>query len=144
MEEKKALSAEEQTQRMTSLTISSAIFPPKSNLPKPSLSSSFNGLRIAHLRHTRRPRLSSGRASSSMSVVTMAKREEELKDIRAKSTEELNEEILDLKGELFMLRLQRSARNEFKSSEFRLMRKRVHLSLTLLLFFVNLLFFFAF
>lgn len=55
----------------------------------------------------------------------MAKKEEELKEIRAKSTEELNEEIVDLKGELFMLRLQRSARNEFKSSEFRRMRKRV-------------------
>lgn len=55
----------------------------------------------------------------------MAKREEELKEIRAKTTEEINEEIVDLKGELFMLRLQKSARNEFKSSEFRRMRKRV-------------------
>lgn len=55
----------------------------------------------------------------------MAKKEEELKEIRTKSTEDLNEEIVDLKGELFMLRLQRSARNEFKSSEFRRMRKRV-------------------
>ncbi|CAA0838148.1 50S ribosomal protein L29- chloroplastic [Striga hermonthica] len=116
--------------RMTSLTISSTIFPPKSNLPKPSLSSSFNGLRISHFLPTRRPSLSSGRASSSVSVVMMAKRGEELKDIRAKSTEELNEEIVDLKGELFMLRLQRSARNEFKSSEFRLMRKRIARMLT--------------
>lgn len=55
----------------------------------------------------------------------MAKKEEELKEIRAKSTDEINDEIVDLKGELFMLRLQRSARNEFKSSEFRRMRKRV-------------------
>lgn len=55
----------------------------------------------------------------------MAKREEELKDIRAKTTEEINEEVVDLKGELLMLRLQKSARNEFKSSEFRRMRKRV-------------------
>ncbi|KAK6125785.1 hypothetical protein DH2020_040471 [Rehmannia glutinosa] len=60
----------------------------------------------------------------------MAKREEELKEIRTKSTEELNEEIVDLKGELFMLRLQRSARNEFKSSEFRRMRKRIARMLT--------------
>lgn len=37
--------------------------------------------------------------------------------------------LIDLKGELFMLRLQRSARNEFKSSDFRRMRKRVILFL---------------
>ena len=55
----------------------------------------------------------------------MAKREDELKDIRSKTTEEINEEVIDLKGELLMLRLQKSARNEFKSSEFRRMRKRV-------------------
>ncbi|KAI3499856.1 hypothetical protein L2E82_18156 [Cichorium intybus] len=84
--------------------------------------SSFNGIRIAHVlpsptvRATTTPR---------QSVVMMAKREEELKEIRAKTTEEINNEIVDLKGELFMLRLQRSARNEFKSSEFRRMRKRV-------------------
>ncbi|KAJ0798471.1 putative ribosomal protein L29/L35 [Helianthus annuus] len=54
------------------------------------------------------------RASTTrQSVVMMAKREEELKEIRAKTTEEINDEIVDLKGELFMLRLQRSARNEF-------------------------------
>ena len=64
-------------------------------------------------------------SSSNSRVVMMAKRQEELKEVRAKTTEELNEEIVDLKGELFMLRLQRSARNEFKSSEFRRMRKRV-------------------
>lgn len=58
-------------------------------------------------------------------VVRMAKREEELKDIRAMTTEEINEEVVDLKGELLMLRLQRSARNECKSSEFGRMRKRV-------------------
>ncbi|KAJ0082791.1 hypothetical protein Patl1_12398 [Pistacia atlantica] len=57
-------------------------------------------------------------------LVLMAKKEEELKEIRAKTSEEINEEVVDLKGELFMLRLQKSARNEFKSSEFRRMRKR--------------------
>ncbi|KAM7505252.1 hypothetical protein LguiB_004156 [Lonicera macranthoides] len=56
----------------------------------------------------------------------MAKRkEEELKQIRLKTTEQINEEIIDLKGELFMLHFQRSARNEFKSNEFRLMCKTV-------------------
>ncbi|CAN6444875.1 unnamed protein product [Victoria cruziana] len=68
--------------------------------------------------------------SSRRNVVMMAKREEELKEIRAMTTEQINDEVIDLKGELFMLRLQRSARNEFKSSEFGRMRKRVARMLT--------------
>ncbi|KAH7557397.1 hypothetical protein JRO89_XS11G0143500 [Xanthoceras sorbifolium] len=55
----------------------------------------------------------------------MAKRDQELEEIRAKTIEEINEEAVDLKGELFMLHLQISVRNEFKSSEFRRMCKRV-------------------
>ncbi|PIN11878.1 60S ribosomal protein L35 [Handroanthus impetiginosus] len=117
---------------MTSLSISSITFSSKLSLIKPSSSSAFHGVRIAHVCPTARPSFSSlrGSYSSSSSVVMMAKREEELKEIRAKSTEELNEEIVDLKGELFMLRLQRSARNEFKSSEFRRMRKTIARMLT--------------
>ncbi|KAK4430568.1 50S ribosomal protein L29, chloroplastic [Sesamum alatum] len=116
---------------MASLSISSLTFPSNSNLTKPSSSSSsaFHGVRIAHLCPSFRPSVSSVRASHPP-VVMMAKKDEELKEIRAKSTEELNEEIVDLKGELFMLRLQRSARNEFKSSEFRRMRKRIARMLT--------------
>lgn len=70
-------------------------------------------------------------------VVMAAKRLEELNEIRTKSDEELNEEILQLKGELFMLRLQRSAREDFKPSEFGRMRKRV----ILILLNLNFLFF---
>lgn len=96
--------------------------------PFPFPKSSFSGLRISHVCTVASPSL-----SLSKTVVMMAKREEELKEIRAKTTEEINEEIVDLKGELFMLRLQKSARNEFKSSEFRRMRKRVpFLELTLM------------
>ncbi|GKB13078.1 50S ribosomal protein L29, chloroplastic [Tanacetum coccineum] len=51
-------------------------------------------------------------------VVMMAKKEEELKEIRAKTTEEITGVTVDLKRELFMLTLQRSSRNEFMSSEF--------------------------
>ncbi|PSS30145.1 50S ribosomal protein [Actinidia chinensis var. chinensis] len=91
-------------------------------IPKPV----FNGVRIAHVCTTRHVSARNPRAL----VVTMAKREEELKEIREKPTEQLNEEIVELKGELFMLRLQRSARNEFKSSEFRRMRKRIARMLT--------------
>ncbi|KAH7550617.1 hypothetical protein JRO89_XS13G0232600 [Xanthoceras sorbifolium] len=61
---------------------------------------------------------------SSSSVVMMVKRDQELEEIRSKTIEEINEEVVDLKGKLFMLRLQISVRNEFKSSEFRRMRKR--------------------
>ncbi|GFP82377.1 50S ribosomal protein l29 chloroplastic, partial [Phtheirospermum japonicum] len=109
-----------------SLSISSVIFPTKSSLSEFSSSSLLHGVRIARLCPRRGPSLRVASYSpSSSSVVMMSKREEELKEIRTKSTEELNEEIVDLKGELFMLRLQRSAKNEFKSSEFCLMRKRV-------------------
>ena len=55
----------------------------------------------------------------------MAKKDEELNEIRAKTNEELNDEVVQLKGELFVLRLQRSAREGFKPSDFGRMRKRV-------------------
>ncbi|KAL3527716.1 hypothetical protein ACH5RR_012372 [Cinchona calisaya] len=97
--------------------------------------SSFHGVRISQMCPTLAPtsstlRTSSAWSSSSTRVVMMAKKQEELNEIRGRTTEELNEEIVDLKGELFMLRLQRSARNEFKSSEFRRMRKRIARMLT--------------
>ncbi|KAI3763277.1 hypothetical protein L1987_53731 [Smallanthus sonchifolius] len=89
-------------------------------IPKTCSSKSyFNGVRISHLLPSP--------ALLCQSVVMMAKREEELKEIRTKTTEEINDEIVDLKGEL---RLQRSARNHFKSSDFRRMRKRVARMLT--------------
>ncbi|THG14495.1 50S ribosomal protein L29, chloroplastic [Camellia sinensis] len=121
---------------MLSLSIaspSSVTLPPKPILSASS-KSTFHGIRISHLcpartalcaRYVRNPS-----SSSSSLVVMMAKREEELKEIRTKTTEAINEEIVDLKGELFMLRLQKSARNEFKSSEFRRMRKRIARMLT--------------
>lgn len=114
---------------MLSLSVASpSNFPISRKPPFPFPKSSFSGLQISHVCQVASPSL-----SLSKTVVMMAKREEELKEIRAKTTEEINEEIVDLKGELFMLRLQKSARNEFKSSEFRRMRKRVpFLKLTLM------------
>ncbi|KAG0476253.1 hypothetical protein HPP92_013094 [Vanilla planifolia] len=67
----------------------------------------------------------SSRTGRARMLIRAAKREEEVNELRSKTTEELNEEVIDLKGELFVLRLQRSARQEFKSSEFRRMRKRI-------------------
>ncbi|KAK1361740.1 50S ribosomal protein L29, chloroplastic [Heracleum sosnowskyi] len=91
-----------------------------------SKSSSFHGIKIAHVCL---PRIQCTRAVQ-ISPVKMSKKDEELKEIRSLSTEEIQEQVVDLKGELFMLRLQRSARNEFKSSDFRRMRKRVARMLT--------------
>lgn len=108
--------------------LSSPILSTRTKLHLPSLNSSFNGLRLRTAAISIRPPPSLSPAKTA--AIKMAKREEELKEIRAKTTEEINEEIVDLKGELLMLRLQRSARNEFKSSEFRRMRKRVARMLT--------------
>ena len=99
-------------------------FPPKSTV---LTKSSFHGLRLPCFNPIS-SLYSRAQLPSSM-VVMAAKRVEELKEIRTKSDEELNEEILQLKGELFMLRLQRSAREDFKPSEFGRMRKRVILIL---------------
>ncbi|XP_004288191.1 PREDICTED: 50S ribosomal protein L29, chloroplastic [Fragaria vesca subsp. vesca] len=110
---------------------STVVLPQKLLSPIPK--SSFTGLRLQHVCPVaiRLPTASFRRSSSpSSSVVMMAKREEEMKEIRTKTTEEINEEVVDLKGELFMLRLQKSARNEFTSSEFRRMRKRIARLLT--------------
>ncbi|KAI3930817.1 hypothetical protein MKX01_037263 [Papaver californicum] len=108
-----------------------AIFNPASLPTKKNLKSSFHGIRIKNVPLPKMPSFSSSSSSSQSSlVVMMAKREEELKEIRAKSTEQINDEIIDIKGELLMLRLQKSAREEFKSSEFRRMRKRVARMLT--------------
>ncbi|XP_010523326.1 PREDICTED: 50S ribosomal protein L29, chloroplastic [Tarenaya hassleriana] len=106
-----------------------AVFP-RGSVSGTSTSSSFHGVRIRHAVPVRVPAATISSRKSSATVVMMAKREEELKAIRAKTTDEINEEVVDLKGELFMLRLQKSARNEFKSSEFRRMRKRVARMLT--------------
>ncbi|KAH0841420.1 hypothetical protein HID58_092251 [Brassica napus] len=95
-----------------------------------STSSSFHGVRIRHEVSARVPAATVSSSSGKTMVVMMSKREAELKDIRGKTTEELNEEVIDLKGELFMLRLQKSARNEFKSSDFRRMKKQVARILT--------------
>ncbi|KAK7399557.1 hypothetical protein VNO78_10742 [Psophocarpus tetragonolobus] len=89
--------------------------------------SSFNGIQL------RRPATCSiplAKRTASVPVVMMSKRVEELKEIRQMTTEQINEEVVDLKGELIMLNLQKSARNEFKSSEFRRMRKRIARMLT--------------
>ncbi|CAH9109082.1 unnamed protein product [Cuscuta europaea] len=104
---------------------SSLTFAPTKSLSNKSF---FHGVRIAHVC----PAPSGGTLHSAFSsyVVRMGKREDELKDIRLKTTDEINEEVVDLKGELLMLRFQKSARNELKSSDFGIMRKRIARMLT--------------
>lgn len=58
-------------------------------------------------------------------VVDMAKREEELVAIRKMSDEDINQTVVDLKGELFLLRTKQATRQEYKSSEFRRIHKNV-------------------
>ncbi|KAK9110697.1 hypothetical protein Sjap_018757 [Stephania japonica] len=103
------------------------IFSPKTLISNPR--STFHGARI-HTSVAPHRILSSRTRSSPCSVVMMAKREQELKEIRAMSKEQINEEVVDLKGELLMLRLQKSAREDFKSSEFGRMRRRIARMLT--------------
>ncbi len=61
-------------------------------------------------------------------VVNMAKRDEELVEIRKMSDEDINQTVVDLKGELFLLRTKQATRQEFKSSEFRRIRKNVRIA----------------
>lgn len=63
--------------------------------------------------------------SARQSLVRAAKREEELKEIRAMSNSDIEQAVVDLKGELFLLRARQATRLEFKASEFGRIRKRV-------------------
>ncbi|KAF2575680.1 hypothetical protein F2Q70_00000633 [Brassica cretica] len=75
-----------------------------------SLSTTSPGTAVTFLR---------GNASSSSVHGVRITHQAELKDIRAKTTEELNDEVIDLKGEFFMLRLQKSASSEYIDGEER-------------------------
>ncbi|KAJ7956809.1 50S ribosomal protein L29, chloroplastic, partial [Quillaja saponaria] len=92
--------------------------------------SSFNGIQLRRICSIQPHFTRTSFRKASSSLVMMAKRDDELKEIRAKTTEEINEEVVDLKGELLMLRLQKSARNESKSSDFSRVRKRIARILT--------------
>ncbi|KAH7284040.1 hypothetical protein KP509_34G037300 [Ceratopteris richardii] len=61
----------------------------------------------------------------------MAKREQELEELRKMSDQELKDGVVELKGELFVLRMKNTARIEVKNSEFQRMRKRIARMLTI-------------
>lgn len=117
-------------------TMSLAAASPLTSIPRaigaPAPRTVFLGLRSSAAQATRFPGLAMSSQPAerrAAAAVAMAKREQELEEIRGMTTEQLEEEVVDLKGELFLLRLKRSARQEFKNSEFGRMRKRVYCSL---------------
>jgi ribosomal protein L29 len=87
----------------------------------PSLVSSFGSMRLGTNSSSAAPSGSRG----SLVAVRMAKRENEMAEIRSKSTEELQEEVVDLKGEILMQKLLWSARKDYDQGAFRRMRKQV-------------------
>ncbi|KAJ1281109.1 hypothetical protein BS78_04G283000 [Paspalum vaginatum] len=103
------------------------------SIAAPAPRTAFLGLRVGGVTENRFPGLAMASQPverRAAAVVAMAKREQELEEIRGMTTEQLEEEVVDLKGELFLLRLKRSARQEFKNSEFGRMRKRIARMLT--------------
>ncbi|XP_058731508.1 large ribosomal subunit protein uL29c-like [Vicia villosa] len=112
---------------MLSLSVTSPSSSTLSFLPKPlQFKTSFNGTRLLQPSTCTIP----ATKRTALVPVRMAKREEQLKEIRTKTIEEINEEVVTLQGELVMLTLEKAVRNEFKSSDFRKMRKTIARLLT--------------
>ncbi|CAM6101008.1 unnamed protein product [Calypogeia fissa] len=66
----------------------------------------------------------------SLEVSAVAKREQQLVEIRQMSDESIGQTVVDLKGELFVLRCKQATRQEYKSSDFRKIRKQIARMLT--------------
>ncbi|CAI8618944.1 unnamed protein product [Vicia faba] len=112
---------------MLSLSVTSPSSSTLSFLPKPlQFKTSFDGIRLLQPNTCTIP----ATKRAALVPVMMGKREELLKEIRTKSTEQINEEVVNLQGGLAMLRLEKSAGTEFKSSEFSRMRKTIARLLT--------------
>jgi large subunit ribosomal protein L29 len=62
----------------------------------------------------------------SLEVSAMAKREQQLVEIRQMTDDSIGQTVTDLKGELFVLRCKQATRQEYKSSDFRKIRKQVN------------------
>ncbi|KAL3687557.1 hypothetical protein R1sor_013866 [Riccia sorocarpa] len=90
-----------------------------------SSSTAFNGQSRIHM-----PSVAKGGKCRSLEVSAMAKSQDELKNIRQMSDEEIGASVVDLKGELFVLRCKQATRQEYKSSEFRRIRKQIARMLT--------------
>ncbi|GLJ11883.1 hypothetical protein SUGI_0179200 [Cryptomeria japonica] len=89
-----------------------------------SLSTHFTSMRIAVGQSIH------GRKPVKTLTVMMGKREQSLQEIRGKNNEDINEEIIDLKGEIHMLRFMKSTKQEYKASDYKRMRKQIARLLT--------------
>ncbi|XP_002966464.2 50S ribosomal protein L29, chloroplastic isoform X2 [Selaginella moellendorffii] len=63
-------------------------------------------------------------------VSMMAKRTIELKEIRGMSDELINETVVDLKGELFLMRCKKVTRQDYRVSDYKNMKKKIARMLT--------------
>ncbi|KAM7526200.1 hypothetical protein LguiA_016102 [Lonicera macranthoides] len=90
----------------SNLTVSSVNNLFYSSKPKPQ----FHGIRIPQVCPKPIPLIRASPKNSDSLVVIMAKERRRIEQTRLKTTEQINEEIIDLKGELFMLRLQSASR----------------------------------
>ncbi|CAK8571412.1 unnamed protein product [Lathyrus sativus] len=113
---------------MLSLSVTSPSFSTLSFLPKPlQFKTSFNGFRL------RQPSTCTVPATKRTALVPvmMAKREEQLKEIRNLTNEQINQEVVNLKGDLVLLRVEKSNSNDgFNYSKFRKLRKQIARLLT--------------
>ncbi|CAM6128371.1 unnamed protein product [Calypogeia fissa] len=66
----------------------------------------------------------------SLKVLAMAKREQQLVETRQMSDESIRQTVIDLKGELFVLRCKQATRQEYKCSDFRKVCKQIARMLT--------------
>ncbi|BBN08291.1 large subunit ribosomal protein L29 [Marchantia polymorpha subsp. ruderalis] len=92
------------------------------------VSSSCNGFNARS--RIQMPSLAAGIKCRSLEISAMAKRQEELVDIRKMSDEDIGTSVVELKGELFVLRCKQATRQDYKSSEFRRIRKQIARMLT--------------
>ncbi|CAM6085349.1 unnamed protein product [Calypogeia fissa] len=116
---------------MSSLVLDSTLCgrhapPPASALKVSSSGRAFNGggrIQVA-------PAAARAPQWRSLEVSAMAKREQQLVEIRQMSDESIGQTVIDLKGELFVLRCKQATRQEYKSSDFRKVRKQIARMLT--------------
>ncbi|MCO5574529.1 hypothetical protein L7F22_028316 [Adiantum nelumboides] len=87
---------------------------------------SFKGTRVSIRTTTLAPCVRYRPLQTSM----MAKRQQELEELRKMSDQELKDSVVELKSELLVLRMKRTARQEFKNSDFERMQKRIARMLT--------------
>eukprot|EP00244_Chara_vulgaris_P011613 TRINITY_DN582_c0_g1_i3.p1 TRINITY_DN582_c0_g1~~TRINITY_DN582_c0_g1_i3.p1 ORF type:complete len:159 (+),score=40.39 TRINITY_DN582_c0_g1_i3:108-584(+) len=70
------------------------------------------------------------RPDNTIGIFAMAKHAEEMTEIRAMSTEDINAVVVGIKRELFDLRMKQATRQEMKTSDYKRLKKRIAKMLT--------------